>query len=178
MYSSYIRMHSVSVDTGLHSICLKASANKALYKERVTLQDTALCQDWHKVVYRERCAICNLFSKGGNLSVALDADAWAGKMQRKQDELDHFRIENVNCQISQCSIWLRWNMLQFSRQCLMGHIHHYWVIARSLRVLRLRNRGEAGGEWVDVKVYRLKAALMKLFTNMWKCDIRRHVLYY
>lgn len=45
--------------------------------------------------------------------------------------------------------------LQFSRQCLMGYIHHYWVIARSSRVLRQRERGSEKGrkggsqsEWV------------------------------
>lgn len=34
--------------------------------------------------------------------------------------------------------------LQFSRQCLTGYIHHYWVIARSSGVLSRRKKKTEG----------------------------------
>lgn len=92
--------------------------------------------------------------------------------------------------------------LQFSRQWLMGYIHHYWVIARSSRVLRQRKRGiergqlgwEGGEGWrarvreremekeenkeVRTKNHYRGFALVELFRNVWKCDIRRGVLYH
>lgn len=76
--------------------------------------------------------------------------------------------------------------LQFSRQCLMGYIHHYWVIAKSSCVLAGKVRDERE-RWVEgrirmesvqegwrrrkIKRYGLKTitggfALVKLFTNL------------
>lgn len=61
--------------------------------------------------------------------------------------------------------------LQFSRQCLTGYIHHYWVIARSSGVLSrrkkkkprdwmretgLRGGRERGGEKRKIERYGLK----------------------
>lgn len=38
--------------------------------------------------------------------------------------------------------------LQFSRQCLMGYIHHYWLIAKSSCVLAGKVRDERE-RWVE-----------------------------
>lgn len=86
--------------------------------------------------------------------------------------------------------------LQFSRQCLMGYIHHYWVIARSSRVLRQRERDrewkKRGMSWEEgegwrvserwrkrkIKRYGLKTITGEIAPNVWKCDIRKGLLCY
>lgn len=133
-------------------------------------------------MYTERRVIPSLINIEGNLSPLSvpRPSAWLQKncnADRMNWTISKFKMSTVkfpNVQFACDGIGL-----QFSRQCLMGYIHHYWVIASSSRVLRQRKRGMVGEEWTgmkggnrEIKGAQTKKKLMKLLASMWKCDIR------
>lgn len=76
-----------------------------------------------------------------------------GKKTCNADKMDWSVLKFKMSTVKFPSVQFGWDGigLQFSRQCLMGYIHHYWVIAGSFRVLRQWKRGnESESErWVE-----------------------------